>query len=255
VPSSILFAALSAAWLAFLVPMFARRRQEVSRTTDAALAARVVRRGTAGTPAFSGAPRADAIGETPEMLDLDAHDVDPDFDDEYRNDEQWRPVHGDDVRAGRRYRPGRGGFDPEAAALAARAKYARRQRIVLLMLVAAVASGLVAGFVLPIVWWGHGFVDVVLVGYLTYLRRQVRIEEDVRRRRLARLSAAPDVEPPERDAYDEDEPDLMREPDLHRPAPAATVHNAVVVEIDDEDPMFDELDERLWEPYRRAVGE
>ena len=45
-PSSLIFAALAAAWLVVLVPMFARRRQEVSKTTDSALAARVVRRGS-----------------------------------------------------------------------------------------------------------------------------------------------------------------------------------------------------------------
>jgi hypothetical protein len=257
VPSSILFAALSVAWLAVLVPMFARRRQEVSRTTDAALAARVVRRGGAEAPAD---PKPEAREETPELFDDsgDEVDVDPDLYDEHRPDDQSRQVHGDDVRAGRRYRPGRGGFDPEAAALAASAKYARRQRIVLFMLLLVVTTALVAALAFPLAWWLHGAVDLVLAGYLTYLRRQVRIEEDVRNRRLARLSTAHDsTDPGEYDVY-EDEPDTVPERKAEQVASAPPVHlahSAVAVEIDDEDPIFDELDEHAWEPYRRAAGE
>src|SRR5205823_13906051 len=78
------------------------------------------------------------------------------------------------------YRPGRGGFDPEAAEIAARAKYSFRQRVVVILLVAAVVTAAVAAFLFPVVWWGHGAADVILVGYLGYLRRQVRIEEEIR---------------------------------------------------------------------------
>lgn len=255
-PSSILFAALSVAWLAVLVPMFARRRQEVSRTTDTALAARVVRRGSADMPAD---PKPDVREETPELLDDggEAIDVDPDLYDEYRTDGTGRRVHGEDARAGRRYRPGRGGFDPEAAALAARAKYARRQRIVVLMLFLAITTALVAALASPLAWWLHGFIDVLLVGYLTYLRRQVRIEADVRNRRLARLAGTRDTTDPAGDNVREDEQQVSEqraEPSTSAP-PAPAAHNAVPVEIDDEDPVFDELDERTWEPYRRAAGE
>ncbi|OLT41736.1 hypothetical protein BJF85_04815 [Saccharomonospora sp. CUA-673] len=88
----------------------------------------------------------------------------------------------------RRYRPGRGGFDPEAAEIAARAKYAYRQRVVLLLLIAAVASAVVAAVLSPMVWWLHGAIDVVLIGYLGYLRRQVRIEQEIRERRMARYT-------------------------------------------------------------------
>ncbi|GAA2784149.1 divisome protein SepX/GlpR [Saccharopolyspora taberi] len=254
--SSLIFAALAAAWLVVLVPMFARRRQEVSKTTDSALAARVVRRGSGRRPAAPGAPKTYRAEEAFGMADTD-QDVEID---DYQDDGSWRRVHSDDVRAGRRYRPGRGGYDPEAAALAAKAKYARRQRIVLVMLLTAVLTGVLAAVAWPMVWWLHAVVDLVLVGYLTYLRRQVRIEEDVRSRRLARMSSARDE-----DGYDdeyegvdevaEDEPEEPgdeRRRTGHRSAPVA---NAVAVEIDDEDPMFDELDERTWEPYRRAVGE
>ncbi len=263
-PSSLIFAALAAAWLVVLVPMFARRRQEVARTTDTALAARVVRRGTERAPTtHNSAPSTHRVEEAFAMPDTTA-EAEADFDDQCddQDDGQWRQVHSDDVRAGRRYRPGRGGFDPEAAALAARAKYARRQRLVLGMLVAAVLTGLAGAFVSPLGWWLHGLVDLTLVSYLTYLRRQVRIEEDIRHRRLARLSGPREVEEngyveeeysygEHEDVVDDEEPadDRQRE---SRDVPSP---RGVVVDIDDEDPMFDELDERTWEPYRRAVGE
>lgn len=86
------------------------------------------------------------------------------------------------------FRPGRGGFDPEAAALAARARYAFRQRVVIGLLVLAVVTAGVALLVLPAIWWVHALVDFTLVGYLVYLRRQVRMEEAIRARRAARMA-------------------------------------------------------------------
>ncbi|WP_406692824.1 hypothetical protein REH65_14570 [Saccharopolyspora sp. ID03-671] len=298
-PSSLIFAALAAAWLVVLVPMFARRRQEVSRTTDSALAARVVRRGSDRRPARSEAATTDRVevGMPEPGLDVDEQDVDETVEE---HDEDWRPVNSEDVRAGRRYRPGRGGYDPEAAALVARAKYARRQRIVLTMLLLAVTTALLAALLWPVLWWGHVLVDLSLVGYLTYLRRQVRIEEDIRARRLARINGERELDEPELDEAELDERDDYRDGDYRdgdyrddydddyagdpefdelgefvedyeeeveaerRPEPVSAQDRAadirpvvpgVRVEIDDEDPVFDELDERTWEPYRRAAGE
>ncbi|TDD40762.1 divisome protein SepX/GlpR [Saccharopolyspora elongata] len=257
-PSSLIFAALAAAWLVVLVPMFARRRQEVSKTTDSALAARVVRRGSGRRPATPGAATTDQVEEAFGMPDTDRDEALGEIE-EHEADGSWRRVHSDDVRAGRRYRPGRGGFDPEAAALAARVKYARRQRIVLVMLLLAVTTALLAALVWPVMWWVHGITDLSTVGYLTYLRRQVRIEEDVRSRRLARMSGEHDeygeyddaeIDDQLVDEYDEDD-----DREDGRPADRRPDSSAVRVEIDDEDPMFDELDERTWEPYRRASGE
>ncbi|TDC95835.1 hypothetical protein E1161_03360 [Saccharopolyspora aridisoli] len=289
-PSSLIFAALAAAWLVVLVPMFARRRQEVSKTTDSALAARVVRRGSDRRPARSEAATTDRVEVGMPEPGLDVDEQDETFEE---HDEDWRPVNSEDVRAGRRYRPGRGGYDPEAAALVARAKYARRQRIVLTMLLLAVTTGLLAALLWPVLWWGHAVVDLSLVGYLTYLRRQVRIEEGIRARRLARINGERDDVEPEEDEVDYDERDDSRRDDLdddydytgdpefdelgefiedyedevaegRRPDPVPAQDRAadirpvvpgVRVEIDDEDPVFDELDERAWEPYRRAAGE
>ncbi|MEV0053301.1 gephyrin-like molybdotransferase receptor GlpR [Saccharopolyspora shandongensis] len=257
-PSSLIFAALAAAWLVVLVPMFARRRQEVSKTTDSALAARVVRRGSGRRPATPGAATTDEVEEAFGMPDTDRDEALEEIE-EHEADGSWRRVHSDDVRAGRRYRPGRGGFDPEAAALAARVKYARRQRIVLVMLLLAVTTALLAAMVWPVLWWVHGITDLSIVGYLTYLRRQVRIEEDVRSRRLARMGGEHDeygeYDDAEIDDEHVDEYDEGDDREDGRPADRRSGSNAVRVEIDDEDPMFDELDERTWEPYRRASGE
>lgn len=271
-PSSLIFAALAVAWLVVLVPMFARRRQEVSTTEDSALAARVVRRGTDRHPGRDAGP-TDQVEDR--MPDTDWDEAVED----HEHDAEWRPVNGDDVRAGRRYRPGRGGFDPEAAALAARAKYARRQRVVLAILLTALVTAVLAAVAWSPLWWVHGLVDAALVGYLSYLRRQVRIEEEVRDRRLARMNGErddfADAEEYEdydeyddyvEDEYDEDEYDEderaadVAELDVDRRGTRrdqrpASLGRAVPVDIDDEDPMFDELDERTWQPYRKAVGE
>ncbi|OLL75588.1 putative CONSERVED TRANSMEMBRANE PROTEIN [Pseudonocardia sp. Ae168_Ps1] len=149
----------------------------------------------------------------------DEHDADPDvdldadLDERAGHDDLDHPEDADDLdasdhtddldaddpeQAPTRYRPGRGGFDPEAAAAAAHAKYAFRQRVVLALLVLLLAAGAVALLVSAVFWWVAGALGAGLVGYLTYLRRQVRIEESIRARRAARLTGArrrPEVEP------------------------------------------------------------
>ena len=219
-------------------------------------------------------PGSDSDELTDERVGYDGEVVEFDQDHDYDDEAETRRVHSEDARAGRRYRPGRGGFDPEAAALAARAKYARRQRIVLILLAAVVGTALLAGFAWAPLWWVHGLVDVSIIGYLTYLRRQVRIEEDVRSRRLARMNGDrhpdggevgyddydPDYdEYAEYDDYDERDaegPGGQADPAQPRTGAVAHLSHAEPVALDDEDPLFDELDERTWEPrYRRAAGE
>jgi hypothetical protein len=87
-----------------------------------------------------------------------------------------------------RYRPGRGGYDPEADAEIARRRYAFRQRIVLTLLVCALLTGIAAAAAFPLVWGAHGAIDIALVIYLVYLRRQVRMEAAIRERRAARMA-------------------------------------------------------------------
>ncbi|NKQ58439.1 hypothetical protein HFP15_36870 [Amycolatopsis sp. K13G38] len=259
-PSSLIIVALAAAWLVVLVPMVARKRQAVAQTADAALAARVVRSG-------SGADE----GEEEVVMSESATEVaEPE---EIVEEEPVRSYEPSPSSSERRYRPGRGGFDPEAAEIAARAKYAFRQRIVLLLIILAVVTAAGAGFLASSLWWLHGAVDLAFVSYLAYLRRQVRIEDEIRQRRLARLGstrtrrAAPRREMVEDYAEDEyiDDYEVEAEPEMprrelvgieRRPSPASRMRGrAVVVDLEDEDPEFHELDDPGQLPFRRAVGE
>ena len=132
------------------------------------------------------------------------------------------------------------------------------------ILLAALVTAVVAAVAWSPMWWAHALADAVLVGYLSYLRRQVRIEDEVRTRRLARMGGEQEdfADAPEYDEYDEYEYEYDEfEPgedvaeDADRGPRRAAPGRAVPVDIDDEDPMFDELDERTWQPYRKAVGE
>ncbi|MGW5723969.1 divisome protein SepX/GlpR [Amycolatopsis sp. NPDC003865] len=274
-PSSVIIVALAAAWLVVLVPMVARKRQQVARTADSALAARVVRSGR-NEDREEFAMSEETVKSRPsvedDLAELEADlELEDDLDEPEPDPEPLpQPTRAERAERAERagYRPGRGGFDPEAAEIAARAKYSFRQRVVVILLVIAVATAGIAGFLVPLVWWGHAAADVALVGYLVYLRRQVRIEEEIRQRRLARFNSTraprrpaplPEVseEEPEEDVEDVDvvEP-VRREVVERRPSPTSRVRrSAVVVDLDDEDPAFEELDEPGTGPYRRAVGE
>lgn len=312
-PSSLIIVALAAAWLIVLVPMVARKRQEVGQTADDALASRVVRRGSARgdqrkehlMSESAAHDRADVdepvmaedmddaadveVAEDHDVTerdDVDGLEVETDERDDYGAYDDYSTRQPPSRRVG--YRPGRGGFDPEAAELAARAKYAFRQRVVVALLATVVISAVVAGVVLPLLWWVTGAASAALVGYLVYLRRQVRIETEIRQRRLARLNAAragwheDDVYDPRYDGqydqgaeydadYDEAEyedydtgyrarpsmgertiPGVERKP---RPHSRMRHRNTVVVDIDDEDPAFEQLEQPGSPVYRRAVGE
>jgi hypothetical protein len=279
--------ALVVAWLLVLVPIVARRRQEVARTADSTLAARVVRSGgvrsTAGRePTMSDAGEVDTERETDEFEDefdeedldeleeLDGDEFESEFEEDYEVEAEYDEYEYDGRQQDRSrpYRPGRGGFDADAAAAIARARYTFRQRIVVLMLLSALVSGLLAITMSPLLWWLHAAIDIGLVGYLGYLRRQVRIEEEIRERRTARLGSqqrrvpAPVVHQ-EHDAhgpageYDETDAEEPQQPVLapRRPMTRHVHPGTVVVDTDDEDPVFAELDEPGALPYRRAVGE
>ena len=231
-PSSMIFVGLVVMWLLILVPAVARRRQEVARPSVTALSGRVLERTPrrdpvsdrepAGRdlevdvrhelePTHAGATRTEPERRTrlpappgePSPRGRDLHNLDGwtwrDLDADPEPQAAPQRGRGSERTPGAppRYRPGRGGYDPQAAAMAARARYAFRQRVVLFLLILAAGTAVAAVFTLPEFWWSHGAVDVALVGYLTYLRRQVRVEEAIRRRRSARVAAphrAPDGE-------------------------------------------------------------
>jgi hypothetical protein len=284
-PSSLVVVALVVAWLVVLVPMIVRKRQEVAKTGDSELAARVVRSGSSAAETGSEPDTEEAAVRDEEEIREDfeeelvaevtnaSEDVADDDVDQAQDDMNHVDYYEEDPHYAPRYRPGRGGFDPEAAAVIARAKYAFRQRVVLLMIIGAVVTAVIAGFLFTTLWWAHGAIDLTLITYLGYLRRQVRIEDEIRERRLARMqrvrrahaaaaAARPQyvhepqtVEDYVEEVYYEEEP-ARRERVLDGP-PAPVMHhgNAVLVDIDDEDPAFDDLDEPGTLPYRRAVGE
>jgi hypothetical protein len=239
-PSSLIIVALVVAWLVVLVPMMARKRQESARS----------------------------VGEEYDAMPDAEYDDIHDIDDDYFDEEEY---------VERPFRRGRGGYDPETAALVAQAKYAFRRRVVAFLLVAAVASGIVAGVFYAKLWYGHAALDLVLVGYLTYLRRQVRIEEEIRARRLARLQqvrrrratgpqpqqaeeapvvpAQPTASPVE--MAETTEVVVVEDRPALPPLPRYEHHvrpGTIPVDSDDEDPVFVELEGLESLRYRGAVG-
>ena len=155
-------------------------------------------------------------------------------------------------------RRGRGAYDPMADRKAAEQRAHARQRTALILAALSVVSVIVAVLTVPAAWWFAGGTVLLLTAYLTYLRRQVKLEESLRRRRIERMRRARlGVE-----SREDDELSVVP-PRLRRPG-------AVVLEVDDEDPAFDVLDTfdrdrdsdpgrrdhrtAHREPLRRAVG-
>lgn len=258
-PSSMIFASLVVLWLLILVPAVARRRQEVARPSVAALSGRVLDRPRRIPGQATGRERE--VDGMDEETTRDEDHVDGDRTDDLfthpvdeRDDRRWE-------RPPPRYRPGRGGFDPEAAALAARRRYAFRQRVVLTMLIAALVTGVIAAFALPGLWWVHAAVDIALVAYLVYLRRQVRLEEAIRERRAARMagtrrpSAADD---PELDAWARRGRELTRrDDDYEHGEDDAERYDDEYDDWDDQDHDGDDGDDQdgdLDEEPERLVG-
>ncbi len=127
--------------------------------------------------------------------------------------------------------PRRRRYDSEltaAAAVSAR-KFRFRRRTVTTMVLSLAASAALAHLVAPALWLCGGLAGVTLF-YLAYLRRQTRIEQRLRWRRMQRMARSRfGVE----NTYDQEldvVPSRLRRP------------GSVVLEIDDEDPVFEHLD-------------
>jgi hypothetical protein len=269
-PNSIIWIGLVAVWVFVLLPMMMSKRPRIMQTSDIALATRVLHRGGTKKPVrgpASGhasdpdwrpeydervsAPASVVFGRTASSTDragreasnidaedpMDTHaetDTDTvDRDDEFQRDEAQR-----DYVPNRR---GRGGFDPEADAIARAARYSFRQRAVLALVFAAITAAALAVILTPMLWWVCGLSVAALAGYMYYLRRQVQIEQEIRRRRMTRMGRSRlGVE-----SRTDDELELVPQR-LRRPG-------AVVLEIDDEDPEFDHLD-HYEEPFQASVS-
>jgi uncharacterized membrane protein len=138
----------------------------------------------------------------------------------------------DSLSAARRRR-----YESKTSAAVSARKYKFRKRMLTVLAIAAVVSAATAFMVAPAAWWACGAIVAVTVLYLAYLRRQTRIEERLRRRRAQRIARSRlGVE-----NTDDREFDLVPSR-LRRPG-------SVVLEIDDEDPIFEHLD---YAPFSRS---
>jgi hypothetical protein len=314
IPQSLLWISLVVLWLFVLVPMLVSKRDAVRRTSDVALATRVLNSAAAarlikrGGPAaghrsdpdwqpeedeydddhedvdddetedaspsrvvtVSAAPVEDAaadyrefeavdpesealpVSASAEVDDETAENTDTEvdlaveyddegeaFDDdadqyEYIDDTSGIPIGEEPPRTAtpafdRRYR-----YDADKAAAVVARKYAARKRVLMVMALTLVLSAGTAFLLTSAAWWFFSIVSAVTVLYLGYLRRQTRIEERVQRRRMQRMARSQlGVE----NTYDREYdvvPSRLRRP------------GAVVLEIDDEDPIFEHLD---YAPY------
>ncbi|HEY1841643.1 MAG TPA: gephyrin-like molybdotransferase receptor GlpR [Mycobacterium sp.] len=320
IPQSLLWISLVVLWLFVLVPMLVSKRDAVRRTSDVALATRVLNSRAAARLIKRAGPAAghrtdpdwqpeedeydDELDEIEEDLEeedaeeaspsrvvtvaaavpaeetaadyLDVDVIDPDaaalpasvsadVDDETAGDADTEgnlAVEGDDDDDADQYeyvddtsgipvaeelpttatpafaRRHRYDTDVTAAAVSAR-KYAFRRRVLMMMALTLVGSATMSFLVTSSAWWFCGINSVGTVLYLGYLRRQTRIEERVRRRRMHRMARSQlGVE----NTYDREYdvvPSRLRRP------------GAVVLEIDDEDPIFEHLD---YAPYARDYG-
>jgi len=206
----------------------------------------------AGAQAVEPAPVVDADEAVDEAVDESEDDGYDDLEDasglepeaEAEDDEHEDPRAA--VTPGSRRRR----FDTRTAAAVSARKYAFRKHVLMVMAVVLIGSATAAFELSPSAWWVCGGATAVTLLYLGYLRRQTRIEEKVRRRRMQRMARARlGVE----NAYDRDYdvvPSRLRRP------------GAVVLEIDDEDPIFEHLDYAMparnygWpRDLPRAVGQ
>jgi hypothetical protein len=299
IPQSLLWISLVVLWLFVLVPMLISKRDQVRRTSDVALATRVLNSGAAARLLRRGGPAAGhrtnpdwqpddeedrdlddlddvdsaeteemrqpvtvAAAETePEVLGADdavvaeeepepvaEDEASDDSDDsdgsddeeadqyEYVDDTSGIPVAEEPPAAVAHGLSQRRRYESDTAAAVSARKYAFRKRVLMVMALALVASSAAAFLLNPGAWWICGSFAAVTVLYLGYLRRQTRIEERVQRRRMQRVARSRlGVE----NAYDREfdvVPSRLRRP------------GSVVLEIDDEDPIFDHLD---YAPYAR----
>ncbi|MBB2990991.1 putative membrane protein [Mycolicibacterium iranicum] len=329
IPQSLLWISLVVLWLFVLVPMLISKRDAVRRTSDIALATRVLNSGAGARLRRRGGPAAghrsdpdwrpsaedhdeaeeapsrsvvmvaddaEGVGDEPDYLDVDvvedsgalpiaevgldepvsaetdeltldfggaaardgvraAESVDAErdtsedtgvysvVDDEYEyvddssgieapadeDDDEPRVASSlSDARRRRRE-------SATAAAVSAR-KYRFRARTIAVMAVLMLASAVAAFTWSPTMWWATALVSAVTLLYLAYLRRQTRIEEQVRRRRAQRMARSRLGVENTSDREFDVTPSRLRRP------------GAAVLEIDDEDPAFEHLD---YVPFSR----
>jgi hypothetical protein len=298
VPQSLLWISLVVLWLFVLVPMLISKRDAVRRTSDVALATRVLNSGASSRlkkrgpadghrsdPDWQPVDEEDDLDDEPskeavvmkpavpaaveDILDVDiveedsgalpvgageaveeaepeaqaeaqaeaepepAADEDDDgTSDEYEYVEDTSGLESEEDPPTKKTPPilsRRRLFESTTAAAVSARKYRFRKRALLAMSLILIATTVAAVTVWPGGWWACGAAGTVTILYLGYLRRQTRIEERVRRRRAQRMARSR-VGVQNTADRDYDTPSRLREP------------GAAVLEIDDEDPIFEHLD-------------
>ena len=184
--------------------------------------------------AFDDSRDTDEVSEDAEVQAARAEDAADGEDDEYEYVDDSSGLEApsdsdlhiaDSISAARRRRH----ESSTAEAVTAR-KYRFRARTLSVMGVLLLASAVAAFTWSSTMWWTFGAVATVTLLYLAYLRRQTRIEEQLRRRRAQRIARSrlgvENTADPEFDVT----PARLRRP------------GAAVLEIDDEDPEFEHLE-------------
>jgi hypothetical protein len=339
-PTSLIIVGLVAAWLVVLVPMVARRREQVPENTDESANFRVLQRDSKARrrPILSrtamahrsrlddadlGAAYTDGDSDRTEPLaDVDrtsdvadvadsasyTESTDSEVDDvadraespsysaprrvtydasrgdadggfaSDRDDRRARRDASDGrmdpaVDDGREYRrtpirQGRGGFDPAAADRTRAYRFRQRQRVALTLVALAVAGAAVGVFGSVYGYVAAAVSGVALVLYLAYLRRQVRIENDIRQRRAARLERSRQIRPGYRPSVAEQvyahrtgeiprpgEVDGYRVTShLRQTVPPAGFGHGEPIDFEDSDPAFDDLEYYRPAASRRRAG-
>jgi hypothetical protein len=138
----------------------------------------------------------------------------------------------DSISAARRRR-----HESKTATAVSVRKYKFRRRMLTFMAAVLLASAAAAFTLSSALWWVCGAIGVVTVLYLGYLRRQTRIEERLRRRRAQRVARSRLGVENTHDREFDVVPSRLRRP------------GSVVLEIDDEDPIFEHLD---YTPFARG---
>lgn len=127
-------------------------------------------------------------------------------------------------------RRGRGVYDPRADREAAARRAVRRQRTTLGLLAFVILFAVLAMVVTPHLWAITAVGAILLGTYLWFLRKQVRMEQRLRARRTERLRRARLGVESRHDVELSVVPQRLRRP------------GSVVLEVDDEDPIFDHLE-------------
>ena len=204
----------------------------------------------------SAGPTAEAAedGAAEDHAADDAGDAGVYASDEYEYVEDTSGLEADDVEgAGPPVAPPRSNrrrrLESTAAAAVSARKYRFRKRMLTAMAAIMVVTAVLSFTVSTGLWWACGAAGAVTMLYLAYLRRQTRIEEQIRRRRQQRTARMRGEE--SHQGWASDRGFDVAASRLHRPG-------AVVLDIDDEDPMFEYLDEVAYSrryDLPRAAGQ